>query len=276
MRKIGSSFFLSFWNQKDNDLIDCSASIVIYNNPPELIRRAIESFLSCSLKVELVIVDNSQTQALKSSLIDLPVKYHFSGHNSGYGRGHNQALEICSESRYHVVINPDIIIAPTTIESLTAYLDDNPDIGMVCPKILNSNGTIQHLNKRYPTVFDLFIRRFLPEYLVSFFRNRLDRYEMKDKGYDSLYDVEVMSGAFMVCRTDILRKLEGFDPRYFMYFEDFDLSRKFQKLGYRTVYFPSASVTHLWERAAHKKLKIALVFVVNMFRYFNKWGWKFI
>jgi GT2 family glycosyltransferase len=98
---------------------------------------------------------------------------------------------------------------------------------------------------------------------------------MKDKGYDSMYDVESMTGAFMFCRMDILRKLGGFDPRYFMYFEDFDLSRKFQLLGYRTVYYPRATVTHLWERAAHKKLRITFVFIVNMFRYFNKWGWKF-
>ena len=241
-----------------------------------MIRRAVKSLFASSLKVELVIVDNSQTQALKSSLTDLPLKYHFSEGNSGYGRGHNKALEICSKSRYHVVINPDIIIAPSTIESLSAFLDENPDVGMACPKILNSDGTIQHLNKRYPTVFDLFLRRFLPKFLVSLFRKRLDRYEMKDKGYDSLYDVEAMSGAFMFCRTDVLRNLEGFDPRYFMYFEDFDLGRKFQELGFRTVYFPYASVTHLWERAAHKKLKITFVFIVNMFRYFNKWGWRFL
>lgn len=255
-------------------MLDCSASIVIYNNPPEMIRRAAMSFLSCSLDVELHIVDNSPTDALKSSLLDLPIQYHFYGFNAGYGRGHNKALEMCTDSKYYVIVNPDIIIAPSTIETLTAFMDENVDIGMVCPKVLNLDGTRQHLNKRHPAILDLFIRRFIPSPFISFFQKRLDRYEMIDKGYDSMYDVESMSGAFMFCRMDVLRKLGGFDPRYFMYFEDFDLSRRFQSLGYRTVYYPHATVTHLWERAAHKKLRITFIFIANMFRYFNKWGWK--
>ncbi len=254
---------------------DCVASIVVYNNPPEMIRRAAKSFLSCSLDIELHIVDNSPTEALKSSLLDLPIQYHFYGSNAGYGRGHNKALEVCSDSKYHVILNPDIIIAPSTIETLTAFMDENTDIGMVCPKVLSPDRTRQHLNKRYPTIFDLFIRRFIPSTLASLFRKRLDRYEMKDKCDDSTYDVESMTGAFMFCRKDVIKKLGGFDPRYFMYFEDFDLSRKFQMLGYRTVYYPHATVTHLWERAAHKKLRITFVFIANMFKYFNKWGWKF-
>ncbi len=241
-----------------------------------MLREAIKTFLACSkLKLELSVVDNSQTQELYDHISDLPIKYYFCGFNAGYGRGHNKAINEASSSKYHVVINPDIIIAPSTIETLVAFMDDNTDIGMVCPKILNPDGTTQRLNKRYPTVFDLFIRRFLPGSLSRLFKRRMDRYEMNDKGYDSVYDVESLSGAFMFCRTDVLRQLGGFDPRYFMYFEDFDLSREVQRLGYRTVYYPYATVTHLWERAAHKKLRMTLVFVTSMVRYFNKWGWKF-
>ena len=240
-----------------------------------MIRRAIESLLSSSPGIELHVVDNSQTQALGSSLHDLPVMYHFSGRNLGYGRGHNKAIYECSASKYHVVINPDIVIAPTAIDTLISFMDDNPDIGMACPRVLNADGTIQHLNKRYPTILDLFVRRFVPGFMASFFEKRLDRYEMRDKNDDSVYDVEAMTGAFMFCRMDVLRKSGGFDPRYFLYFEDFDLSRKFQMLGYRTVYNPYATVTHYWGRAAHKSLRMAFVFIVNMFRYFNKWGWKF-
>jgi len=239
-----------------------------------MIRGAIESFLSCSLDVELHVVDNSQTQELKFSLIDLPVKYYFSGGNLGYGRGHNKAIRECSDSKYHVVLNPDLIIAPTTISALVTFMNDNLDVGMVCPRVNNPDGTVQHLNKRYPTLMDLFIRRFVPKCVAPLFSKRFARYEMLDKGYDSIYDVESMSGAFMFCRTDVLQKIGGFDPRYFLYFEDFDLSREFQMLGYRTVYYPYATVTHLWERAAHKKLRMTYVFIVNMLRYFNKWGWK--
>ena len=254
--------------------LDCTASIVAFNNPPERIRNAAESFLSCPLNVELHIVDNSQTQALKSSLLDLPLRYHFYGANAGFGRGHNKALEESSASRYHVILNPDIVTDPSAINALVTFMDENPDIGMVCPRILNQDGTLQRLNKRYPTVVDLFLRRFIPKAFSSVVQRRLDHHEMVDVGYDEMCDVEFMTGCFMFCRTNVLRAVGGFDPQYFLYFEDCDLGRKFQEAGYRTIYYPKAMITHCWERASHKSIKMTWVHVVNMIRYFNKWGWK--
>lgn len=241
-----------------------------------MIRNAIMSFLSCSLDCELYVIDNSPTDSLKTLLADLPVKYHFYGSNAGYGSGHDLAISKELNSRYHVISNPDIIISPSTIVTLCSFMAEHPDIGMVCPKILNEDGTIQCLNKRYPTVFDLFARRFIPKSLHYLIQTRLDRYEMKDVGYEDICDVECISGCFMFCRTEVLKDVGGFDDRYFMYFEDFDLSRKIQLAGYRTVYYPHASVTHLWERASHKSLKMTWVHVQSAIKYFNKWGWKFL
>jgi len=255
-------------------MLQCTASIVVYNNPPKMVIKAINSFCSCELNVGLQIIDNSPTDILKVSLLDLPVNYHFCGSNAGFGQGHNKALEACGESKYHVIINPDIIIAPKTIESLFHFMNDNPGIGIVSPKVLNEDGSIQHLNKRYPTVFDLFARRFIPKALQYFLKYRLERYEMRDVGYEKICDVECASGCFMFCRTKILKLVGGFDDRYFMYFEDFDLSIKMQQAGYRTVYYPYAQVTHLWERAPHKSIKMAIIFISSMYKYFNKWNWK--
>jgi len=254
---------------------DCTASIVIYKNPPEIVIRAIESFLSCSLNVELHVIDNSPTDDLKSSVLGLPIKYHFCDSNFGYGGGHNKAIAACSESKYHVIINPDIIIAPAAIESLVAFMDENPDIGIVCPSVLNPDGTVQYLNKHYPTLFDLFARRFLPKFLSPVFQKRLDWFEMKDIGYDSVTDVEFTTGCFMFCRTSVLKQVGGFDPRYFLHLEDCDLGRMVQEAGYRTVYFPGATVTHEWGREPHKNYRMLLVMIVSMIKYFNKWGWKF-
>lgn len=255
---------------------DCTASIVVYKNPPEMIRSAAMSFLSCSHKVELVIVDNSPSKVLKSTLDDLPIKYHHYGFNAGYGQGHNKALDICSESKYHVIINPDIIISPMSIEALIDFMDANPNIGIACPKVLNTDGSLQHLNKRYPTVFDLFARRFIPNFLLQFLQKRLDRFEMKDVGYASITDVEFTTGCFMFCRKSVLQQIGGFDPRYFLHLEDCDLGRMVQEAGYRTVYFPGATVVHEWRREPHKNYQMLLTMVVSMFRYFNKWGWKWI
>jgi GT2 family glycosyltransferase len=257
-------------------MIDCTASIVVYKNPPEMLRTAAESFLSCSLETQLFIVDNSPQQGLKNTFNGLPVEYCFYGKNIGYGKAHNYAIDNGIESRYHLIMNPDIVIMKGTIEGMASFMDENPDVGIVCPRVLNTDGTDQYLNKRYLNVTDLFVRRFVPRFFQPLLKRRMDRYEMRDVGYDKICDVECIPGAFMLCRTNVLKTVGGFDPRYFMYFEDGDLCIKFQKNGYRTVYYPDAKVIHGYERASHKNLKMTFIFVANMYRYFNKWGWKWL
>jgi GT2 family glycosyltransferase len=190
----------------------------------------------------------------------------------GYGANHNVNI---AEARgeYILIMNSDMVVEPDALLRMLSYMDHNPDIGVLCPKILSSDGTIQHLNKRYATVLDLFLRRFVPNSLRPLFQRRLDHYEMLDVGYDHVCEVESVTGAFMFCRAAVLRALSGFDPRYFMYCEDFDLCRKVQKT-HRTVYFPDARVVHYWERSAHKSWYWTWVFVVSAWRYFNKWGYK--
>lgn len=240
-----------------------------------MIKNAAVSFLDTGCSVQLIIVDNSPTPALRSVFETLFAEYHFYGENVGYGRGHNWAIKNTQNSKYHLILNPDIVLTPSTIKALTEFMDENTDVGMVCPKVLNEDGSIQPLNKRYPTVFDLFARRFLPKSLHGLLKRRLAWYETRDIGYETVHDVEFMTGCFMFCRTEVLKSVKGFDERYFMYFEDCDLGQKFQNAGFRTVYYPYATVTHLWERASHKSIRMMWVLIVNMVRYFNKWGWRF-
>lgn len=256
--------------------VNCVASIVLYRNPPHTVREAARSFLASGPGVRLTIVDNSPDPGLQSAFSGLPVTYHFSGANVGYGRAHNWAIFNAVPSRYHLIINPDIVIPDGTLHKLIAFLDARTDVGMVCPRFLGRNGRLQYLNKREANVLDLALRRFLPGALRPLFQKRLDRYEMKDRGYESVYEVPFMPGAFMLCRTDVLKDVGGFDPRYFLYFEDADLSRKFQERGMKTVYVPDVSVIHHWERAPHKSVKMAFILAVNGIRYFNKWGWKLV
>jgi GT2 family glycosyltransferase len=136
------------------------------------------------------------------------------------------------------------------------------------------DGRLQPLNKRHPTVVDLFLRRFVPRFVQRYFSQRMDRYSMLDVGYTDSYDVPFVSGAFMACRTQVLQELGGFDDRFFLYLEDADLSRRVQKSGWRTMYCPDALVLHQWRRDAHRNLRETLLFCASVFRYFNKWGWR--
>jgi len=193
--------------------------------------------------------------------------------NEGFARGNNRILQLVN-STYHVFCNPDITVTAGALDTLIRFLRNRPDVAIVCPRVHFEDGRLQPLNKRHPTVSDLFLRRFMPRPFQRYFADRMRRYDMLDRGYDESYDVPFVSGAFMVCRTEIVRALGGFDARFFLYLEDADLSRQVQESGWRTVYCPDAVVLHEWRRDAHRNYRGTLLFCASAVRYFNKWGWR--
>jgi GT2 family glycosyltransferase len=197
------------------------------------------------------------------------------GRNRGFAHGHNRILEQV-DSTFHVFCNPDVALTTGTLDTLVTFLRQTPDAAVVCPRVHFTDGRLQPLNRRHPTLWDLFLRRFMPRPLRRPFDGRMRRYDMRDRGYESSYDVPFVSGAFMMVRTAIVKAAGGFDERYFLYFEDADLSRTMQERGWRTIFCPDAVITHAWRREAHSSVSGALVFCVSAFRYFNKWGWRLL
>jgi GT2 family glycosyltransferase len=255
--------------------VELSISLVAYNQ-----RHYLERMLPALVEAtklaptEILVVDHRSQDGTAAYLRDNFPAVHVTRNDSraGYGENHNRNLRRAC-GRYFVIMNTDILVQPDSFVRLRDYLEKNPDVGMVSPKMLNEDGTIQGLNKRFPTVWDLFLRRFVPRGIRKRFQDRLDRYEMKDCGYDTGYDVEFVSGSFMFCRTNRLRDVGGFDPRYFLYFEDVDLCRRMQRLC-RTSYCPEVSAVHLWERSAHKNWVYTYYFMRSALTYFNRWGWR--
>ena len=257
-----------------------SASIVYYNNEDYLERvlvRVLPAFRSANVK--LFLVDNASTDGT-SAILDRYVAPEDpwvtrirSPLNVGFGRAHNLVLDHL-HSNYHLICNPDIVFEDaSTLCECVSFMEQQPDVGLTTVKLLNPDGTLQAANKMYPNILDLFLRRFCSRTRWEFLRRRMAHYEMRDVGYDTVIDVPFVNGAFMMVRTELLHAVEGFDPRFFLYFEDADLSRKIQKT-HRTVYYPNASVVHFWERSSHKHIHMGLILIENGIRYFNKWGWK--
>lgn len=260
-------------------LIDVTISLVSYNQRYD-IERLLPSLLGAAAHVqaEVLLVDcQSKDGTVQFVHEQFPeVEIFVNPKRAGYGENHNINLER-AKGRCFVIMNSDMMVGQDTFINLLDFIDKHDDIGIVSPKILNEDGTVQGLNKRYPAITDLFIRRFFPRYFSQFpiVRRRLDYYEMRDIGYDHIYDVPLLSGSFMFCRTDLLKKLRGFNPKYFLYFEDFDLCRRVQET-HRTVYNPHASVIHFWKRDAHINWVFTYYFMCSAFRYFNRWGYKFL
>jgi len=220
---------------------------------------------------EVFLIDNSPTE--NPELKKLPVSYHFTGKNLGYGSAHNIAIRqtIDTGIPYHLVINPDISFDPSILLKIEEFMNNNPEIGLLMPKILYPNGEIQYLCKLIPTPFDLIVRRFLPK---SWTKKNTEKFELRESGYNKVMDVPYLSGCFMFLRTEALKQVGLFDERFFMYPEDIDLTRRIHR-QFRTVFYPEASIVHHHAQSSYLSTRMLIIHIFNMIRYFNKWGWIF-
>jgi hypothetical protein len=190
--------------------------------------------------------------------------------NLGYGRGHNLAIrDSVRRHRYHLVCNPDIAMADDTLQVLYQTLEARPDVGLCTPRVQGEDGELHYLCKRSPSPADFVLRRFAP---ASWFQRRRDYYEMRDQSYEQEMEPTFVSGCFMFFRCDVLRAIDGFDERFFLYMEDVDLSRRSKQIA-RNLYCPRATVVHGHQRGAYKSLRLFSHFAASIVRYFNKWGW---
>ncbi|NIF76613.1 glycosyltransferase family 2 protein [Paraburkholderia sp. Cy-641] len=271
-------------------IADLSVSLVVYQPERMQLERTLVSLgEACDalrrsrlgLPVELCLVDNGGLPDLSPTFEALRVNgiaiKLVSGHgNVGYGRGHNMAIEQAT-TRYHLVLNPDIDLDPAALANALDFLDAYPEIGLLSPCIGDEAGRLQYLCRRYPTVLDLFVRGFLPSSLHKPFARRLERYEMRDviNEHDVVWDPPIVSGCFMLFRTSVLKNLAGFDARYFLYFEDYDLSLRTHNAA-RIAYNPAVRVLHHGGGAARKGHAHIRMFVSSAFKFFNRFGWKWL
>ena len=217
------------------------------------------------------IVDNSpEPFAIR---VSDRVQYIHTGKNLGYGRAHNIAIRdsIYDQVPLHLVMNSDILVKAADIDTLCAFVLSQPAVGHLMPRVVNPQGELQHLCKLLPTPLDVFGRRFLP---AAWMRKRNARYELHDADYSRPMNVPYLSGCFMLLRTEAVQKARLFDERYFMYPEDIDLTRTIHR-DYLTLYYPAVTIVHNHKKASYQSWRMLWVHIVNMCRYFNKWGWLF-
>lgn len=242
--------------------------IVTYNNIGT-IGAAVSTLLkNTACDFTLYIVDNGSTDGTVEFVRDnFPqVKLIISSSNIGFGAGHNSIMQML-DSDYHAIINPDIILRDDVIAKMTDYLEEREDVGMLSPKIEFPDGRPQILGKRIPK----------PYYLVaSRLRGKapgkiLSDYAMLNEDMSVPRQIENATGCFMVIRTELFKRLGGFDPRYFMFFEDCDLTREVNKIS-KVYYFPYATVYHEWGRESKKDMKLKIIQIGSMLKYYSKWG----
>lgn len=252
-----------------------SASIVLYKNDNS-VKKTLDCLLQTNLPIQLFLIDNSPTNQLESELSNYlhfnNVHYIFNNKNIGFGAAHNIALKkIIDTSTFHLVLNPDVVFEPTVIPALLGYMRKNEGIGLVMPKVLYPDGSLQYLCKLVPTPVDLIFRRFLPG---AFMQKRSNFFELRFTGYNKEMEVPYLSGCFMFLKVEALKKAGMFDDRFFMYPEDIDLTRRIHE-HYKTMFYPGVHIVHEHGKGSYKSIRLLRIHVVNMIKYFNKWGWFF-
>jgi len=224
--------------------------------------------------------------------------------NVGYGAAHNSVLSKLT-SDYHLILNTDVELAPDSLEYAVNYLSTAPDTVLVSPAATDFMGNKQHLCKAYPSLLQFWLRGYAPPFMRRQFAKYMAAYERRD--LDSMpslpplvkprgqlgrtssapvetkaseaqqaapaADVAIVSGCCMLCKTTELQKEGGFDPRFFLYFEDFDLSLRLGKHG-AVVYLPTMRVRHGGGNAAKKGPEHRRYFIRSAVSFFNKHGWK--
>jgi GT2 family glycosyltransferase len=239
-----------------------SATIVIYNQNLEILKKSINSFLNIPLKKNLYIIDNSSRINLKKFFLNKEITYIYLPKNVGFGAAHNHIINMLN-SEYHLVLNPDIEFDPSIINLLINKLQKEKFTSFIVPKIVYPNLDIQFVCRRHPTILKLFKRKLG--------LSKLD-YEEEYKGKPFYPDF--IHGCFMLFKTYDFINLGGFDKRFFLYMEDADICKKIKVNNKRILYYPKVKAIHHHQKGSSKSLKLFLIHILSAFKYFLKWGFK--
>ena len=207
-------------------------SIVIVNfNTAKLIRECINSISKYPPRVsyEIIVVDNGSDEKLE--IRDKNIKIINNKENLGFARANNQGIKVAKGS-YILLLNSDTEVKKGSIDALLDFARKNKEAGVVVPKLLNSDGSVQGSAFRFPGIW-LAVRE----------------YWLGEKGLFNKYipgkgpvDVAVMAG-FLIT-PQVLNKVGLLDERYFFFFEDFDYCKRIKEAGFTIYYLPEAEVVH--------------------------------
>lgn len=227
-------------------MIDLSIIIVNYN-VKEFLKNLLASIKKASknLSTEIIVVDNASDDGSVEMIKDkFPEIILIENKiNIGFGKANNQGLAI-AKGNFILLINPDTLVAEDTFVKMIEFFNSHPEVGMAGCKILNPDGTLQLACRRsFPGPWTAFTK---VTGLSSLFpKSKLfARYNLTYLDENQTYEVDAISGSFMMMRKEVFEKVGGFDEQFFMYGEDLDLCYRIQKAGYKIFYVHSTQIIH--------------------------------
>jgi hypothetical protein len=222
-------------------MAEVTAIVVTYNAAP-WIERSLESVRG--REAELIVVDNGSTDGTVELVRERFPEVRLVEHeNRGFGAGNNAGMRLGS-GQYFLLLNPDAWLTGDALEQLVAFADAHPEAGVVGPKLLNPDGTLQRSVRGYPTPWRIateyfFLRKLAPRsrLLNAFFGAGFD--------HESVRTAEFLPGACLLVRREAVDSIGGFDEDFFLMSEEVDWCYRFRQAGWDVLFYPGAEVVHV-------------------------------
>jgi len=252
--------------------LDLTISIVNYNTK-EFLHECLNSIYCSNIKrkFQICVVDNNSidgsSEMVESCFRDVQLTTNC--RNEGFAVAHNQIIKN-TFTKYILVLNPDIIVLPESINKMFLFLEDNSAIGVLGCKLLNPDGSLQYSCRTFPDPLTILLRGLdigLWFSEIIKFRN----YMMADWDHSSIAEVDWITGSCMMLRRDALNDIGLFDESFFMYFEDVDLCLRMYK-NWKVGYFPYSQMIHHHLQQSQKLTSIRqkLIHFKSAYRFFKK------
>ena len=249
-------------------------SVIIVNyNAGRLIPKCIDSCWKnapADGEMEVLVVDNASTDGSAEALaVRDDIIFIRNRQNFGYAAANNQGIARAGGD-YLLLLNPDVEVGPGVFDELMAFLDENPDAGIAGPALVNPSGRLQESYRRFPNLLHLLGNRRSIIYRL-WPRNPFSRQGFYlDLELGGAVKVDFLAGAAMMFKRELVDLIGPLDPKYFMYVEDADFSRRARDAGSYTYLLPQLTVLHHWgESAARHPYRIVLIHHISMMRYFR-------
>lgn len=234
-----------------------------------------------NIKLETVVVDNNSTdrtvQVLENFLrvTDQKIVFIKNNENLGFTKACNQAIH-ASTGDYIFILNPDTEILDTAISEMMKYLDDNENVGVVAPQLLDFHRHIQFSCRTFPTYWDMFSEMLL---LATLFPKSefFSRWKMRYFDHNSLREVDQPMGAALLMKRKVLEAVGGLDERFIMFYNDVDFCKRISDAGFKLVFYPDAKVKHMQGISVYKdRSGMIKIWNKDCMRYFKKHNYNLI
>lgn len=260
-------------------------SIIIVNYKTRgLLKYCLKNILELNLPLnfEIIVVDNNSqdgsVEMIRSLYGSNPrVKLIESKKNLGYSAGNNLAIKE-GNGKYLLIFNSDIKPLPGSIEKLFDFMERNPAVGLAGPKLINADGILQYSCFRFPKFLIPAYRR-TPLGRLPFARKKIDWYMMKDWDHNETKPIDWLLGSALMVRKNALEKVGLFDERFYLYFTDVDLAKRFWLNNYQIYYVAQAKMIHLHRRESADKdwfkslfNRATRIHIKEWLKYFWKYG----